>query len=101
MSVEFRRPPALLVRIASALLPREDRELLLGDLEDAYAARAARGHRSAAVTFVFEAIHASVARRTRDDSVLESPKGRPMFEALGRDIRYGLRGLARNPGFTA
>ncbi|MDQ3171658.1 MAG: ABC transporter permease [Acidobacteriota bacterium] len=96
------RPPVWLTRVASALLPRPDRELLLGDLEDAYAARAARGHRGAAVTFLFEAIHASVARRTRSDSVLESsPKGRPMFEAFARDIRYGLRGLARNPGFTA
>ena len=96
------RAPAWIVRLASALLPREDRELLLGDLEDAYAARASRGRRGAAAALLLEAIHASVGRRTRDGSVLESsPKGRPMFEAVLRDIRYGLRGLARNPGFTA
>ncbi|HTP34591.1 MAG TPA: ABC transporter permease [Candidatus Acidoferrales bacterium] len=28
-------------------------------------------------------------------------RGLPWLEALGRDIHYGLRGLRRNPGFTA
>jgi predicted permease len=97
------RPPAWISRVASALLPRADRDLLLGDLEEAYAARAARGSgAAAALIFLFEAMHASVGRRTRSRSVLESsPQRRPMFDSIVRDLRYGVRGLARNPGFTA
>lgn len=94
------RPPAWLARIAGALLRGDARELLLGDLEDAYAARAARGRRAAAVIFLFEAVHAALAGR---GSSLPDPAPRKplMMESLLRDLRYGLRGLARNPGFTA
>ncbi|HUF24644.1 MAG TPA: ABC transporter permease [Vicinamibacterales bacterium] len=98
-----RRPPAPLRRLASALLPRDDRELLLGDLEDAYAARCARAPRAvAAAIFIAEAAHAAIGRRRRPVTVLPPPhKGAHMFDSLARDLRYGARGLARNPGFTA
>jgi predicted permease len=97
------RPPAAIVAIASRLLPREDRDLLLADLEEAYAARAMRGRGTAAAfVFLFEVLHASIDRR--GGSRLPDPlvKGRsPMLDTLLRDLRYGLRGLGRNPGFTA
>ena len=97
-----RRPPAALVRLASALLPGEDREFLLADLEDGFAARSARGSRTAAsFVFIIEAVHASIARRRRPAAVPElSPGGSNMFETFVRDIRYGVRGLLKRPGFT-
>ena len=40
--------PPLVIRLAAAMLPRADRELLLADLEDVYHARCAAGSRVSA-----------------------------------------------------
>lgn len=93
------RPPEWMSRVAAALLPDDGRELLVGDLEEAYAAR---GGRAAALVFVFEVLHASIAGRRRGSALPDLPRRKPaMIESLLRDLRYGLRGLARNRGFTA
>jgi putative ABC transport system permease protein len=96
------RVPSALARLASALLRRDDREFLLGDLEDAYAARAASGSRvTASFVFLIETVHAAVARRQPAHTIPDpSPGGHLMLDTLLRDIRFGIRGLLKRPGFT-
>jgi putative ABC transport system permease protein len=47
--------------------------------------------------------HAAIAFGSRERARGECREERPSFflESLGRDLRFGLRGLWRNPGFTA
>ena len=98
------RPPAWVVRAAAALLPHHDRELLLGDLEDAFATRAASGSRVAAsIGLLLEAAHAAIVRRRSRIPVptINRPKGIEMIsETLIQDLRVGARGLLKRPGFT-
>ena len=58
-------PPRWLRAIAARLVARDDREFLLDDLDDAYAARRARG-RSTRVWYLAQALHAGITRRDRD-----------------------------------
>ena len=105
MTPEPIRAPAVLVRLAAWLLPKSDRDLLLGDLEDVYVSRAARGRRvSAAFTFMLEAAHAAIARRRASRFALPPSPRRPVMlaplETLSQDLRIGIRGLVKRPGFT-
>ena len=77
------------------LLPRRDREFVLGDLEESY-----HGHR---VRFTWELLHAALTFRMV--RLFPAPltahrKGSPMGTLLA-DIRFGLRQLLRSPSFTA
>ena len=95
------RPP-LVIRIAAAVLPRADRELLLADLEAAYDARCAAGSRlSASLSLLLESLHAAIVRRRRVDQTPQTPRGSLMIsETFTQDLRVGIRGLAKRPGFT-
>src|SRR5688500_11409675 len=105
MTPEPIRVPPALAWIAPLLLPASDRELLLGDLEDLYVSRAARGRRlSATFIFLFEAAHAAIARR-RQAHYAPGPFPRSpfmflRFETFFQDLRVGVRGLFKRPGFT-
>ncbi|MEX2270433.1 MAG: ABC transporter permease [Vicinamibacterales bacterium] len=105
MTPEPVRAPAALVRLASWLLPKEDRDLLLGDLEEVYVSRAIRGRPVwAALTFMFETAHAAIGRRRRRRFEPDSFQRRPLMfaplETLSQDLRIGVRGLLKRPGFT-
>jgi len=94
--------PRWLRAIAARLLARRDREFLLEDLDDAYAARRAEG-RPARAWYLTQALHASVTRRGhRHDYArqVSDPKGFPMT-ALVNDIRAAARGFRRQPGAIA
>jgi putative ABC transport system permease protein len=92
-------------------LPRAEREFVIGDLEEAFAARVAAGMTVAAARrWYWRAALSSVAafRRPRRSSVdlrndLRGPhsRGDGFMSNVLRDIRYGLRVLIRKPGFAA
>ena len=91
------RPPALVLWTASRLLPPRDRELLLADLEEAYASRASlRSPASASFEMLLEAAHAGIIRRRTPQS-----KTRGLIvDNMLQDLRIGARGLLKRPGFT-
>jgi putative ABC transport system permease protein len=89
------------------LLPREEREFLIGDLEETFAARidAGAGTRAARRWYwraAFNAV-AEVGRRDtfeRDRSVARR-RGDGVMKNFVRDARYGIRLLLQKPGVTA
>jgi putative ABC transport system permease protein len=90
-----------LFRVARTALPREQREWMLGDLEEEHARLAvSRGRATAALWLTGE-----ILRNTIDRSAALLPGTRGVVPMLTRDIsqdvRYGARLLARSPGFTA
>jgi predicted permease len=95
--------PALAVRLLRAVVPAEHAECLEGDLQELFIARAARlGAARARRWYWAQVGHAlaHAARRAlgrRRDSI----GGDGMMTTLARDLRYGVRSLARQPGFTA
>ena len=99
--------PRWLRAIAARLLVRRDREFLLDDLDDGYAARRAQG-RSARVWYLAQALHAGITRRDRNVSgrgAMHAPDrtrsgGLPMT-AFVNDIRAAVRGFRRQPGAIA
>ena len=97
------RPPAIVGWLAARLLSPADRELLLGDLEAVYARRSATGSvLSPALAMLAEAAHAGITRR-RVVRLRETRKRKGFamqFQTVLQDLRVGVRGLARRPGFT-
>jgi predicted permease len=83
--------------MAARLLPPRDRELLLADLEEAYASRASlRSPAAASLQMLLEAAHAGIIRRRSPN-----PKSRGLIvDTMLQDIRIGARGLFKRPGFT-
>jgi putative ABC transport system permease protein len=98
-----RRPPRLVRLLVGLLVPRDEREYLLGDLEES-AARAPRGAdarvmRRSWAREVTGALKLRVGpRRKVPRSAMR--KGDTMLQELARDVRFGLRMMARSPGFT-
>jgi putative ABC transport system permease protein len=86
-------------RWLSWLLPRREREFVLGDLEEVFG-RASTSRRAC------ELLKAAVALRrarplTSHVSSLPPRSGDPLVQTLLSDIRYGVRQLLRSPSFTA
>ncbi|UCG86839.1 MAG: ABC transporter permease [Gemmatimonadota bacterium] len=101
-----RRPPRLVHFILSVLVPRKEREYFLGDLEESHARRRGeRDGRPGSRSWVREFTGALELRflargtlpRARRDG---RRKGDNMLRELTRDLRFGLRMMARSPGFT-
>ena len=105
MSPDPPRSPGLARVLLTLLLPRAEREFVIGDLEETFAARIDAGARPATMRrWYWRATAANLAAlRPRDDELAGAPprQGDGLMRHLLRDIRYGARVLLRRPGFTA
>ncbi len=104
-------PPRLATLLLRALLPPAVRDELSDELAELHALRVARDGRAAADrwyrrTIVSYALRLRVAQLAGEPLVEASPLHtvRSREESMGaflNDVRYGWRGLRRNPGFAA
>jgi putative ABC transport system permease protein len=96
-----------LCRIAALLIPPDDREFVLGDLEEMYVRRVSqRGEVAATAWYVRALLASAIARRFRRISRpchgsdrYTSRRNAMLSDVIG-DLRIALRTLARRPGFT-
>ena len=101
-------PPLLPRWLLRVVVPRRDREFVLQDLDDEFAAMLAEGQTARRArrwywAQVLTSLGPSVARRwTRDErSATAAPSLRVWFDSLLQDVRFGVRSLRRRPLFTA
>lgn len=96
------RPPRYLSLLAQIVVPRRNREFVLGDLDELYAKTAAeRGRLKAGVRYVRSALSSALASRPapEDGPSLVRRLGRIVADSM-TDARHALRSLRRRPGFT-
>lgn len=97
-------PPRWLRHVAERVLDPRDREFLLADLDDEFAARRSSG-RAALAWYAAQVTHAAWTRRLERRRLAKAgvlpPSGGHMFNALWSDVRSGLRGFRRSPGTIA
>ncbi len=97
-------PPPWLRQLAARALDPRDREFLLLDLDEEFAARRSAG-RSAIVWYVAQVIHAAWTRRLARRRLVKAgavpAAGGRMFNALWSDVLSGFRGFRRSPGAIA
>jgi hypothetical protein len=97
------QPPRLARTLVGWFVPASEREFVLGDLEETFAARVAAGAgRRAARRSYWRAALSSIAsvRRHSRFSPGTSGRGAHPMASLTHDIRFALRSLLRTPGFT-
>ena len=94
-------PPRWARALAERAVARADRDFLISDLDDAYAARRGRGQRALA-WYLTQATHAAwTRRRPATASLPSSPAGAFMPSTLVTDIRSSLRSFRKQPGAIA
>lgn len=100
------QPPAIARALLRRLLPSRDREFLIGDLEEMFAAKIAGGTGvKAGRRWYWGAALAAIASLRRRERVWQPrparrPRGDGVMKNILRDLRQGLRLLARKPGFA-
>jgi predicted permease len=97
----LKRPPRLAVAILERVVPREEREFCLGDLEEQFHDRAANGMWRARLWYWRQTMTHMFSDPSSSPSM--DNRSHPSRERLGSllaDIRFGLRQLRRTPGFT-
>jgi putative ABC transport system permease protein len=105
------RPPQLARWLLARLLPHDEREFVIGDLDETFAARAAAGKDLRTIRRwywrdAFAALAALLAHKPRARVVRGYPherrrQGDGRMSNVLRDARYGLHLLAQRPGFSA
>jgi predicted permease len=99
-----RQPPRLARALAGLALPPAEREFLLGDLEEQFAARSGRDGPARARQWYWRQAFAAawhrgaVRRRRRAPSTRRT--GDSVMRQVANDIRFALRQLRRQPSFT-
>ena len=95
-------PPRLAVWLAGFRCASDEREYLLGDLEEEFIERARGSGLAAARRWYWrQAIRSLVTRRPRRFVQQQTQTRKSPMSHLGFDIRFALRLLRRSPGFTA
>lgn len=91
-------PPSALRHLVARLLAGRDREVLLADLDEAYAAERIQGSALVAgARYLANGLHAAWTRRA--EQVLLHSKG-SVTMGLGQDLRYAGRNLLKHRGFA-
>jgi len=97
-------PPRLAESLLAAMLPPSDREPVMGDLAEEFAARVATdGERSARWWYrrhVIRSIVPAIRRRSRRPASRALERLLARTGSLGMDVRLGLRMLVKYPGLT-
>ena len=97
------RPPRLIRFLVALFVPREEREYFLGDLEES-STRPLLGAdgRSRRPSWIHEVAGALQLRFGQRRKIPRSAtrRGDTMLQELALDARFGLRMMARSPGFT-
>ncbi len=107
MSDRSPQSPRLARALMALLLPREEREFVIGDLEETFEARVASGAKpGTARRWYWRAALNSITTMGRHDSLahdrrLARRRGDGLMKNLLRDAQYGIRLLLRKPGVTA
>lgn len=87
-------PPRVAIRLIRALLPAEERDFVLGDLEEDFRRRAdGEGRRRATARYLYDGARSALSLMTRG-----SREG--MLTGWGNDLRSALRVFRREPGFA-
>lgn len=98
------KPPRWLGRLAERLLDARDREFMLADLNEEFAARRSAG-RGAMGWYLAQTIHASWTRRAERRRLVAAGvvdrSGGQVSHALWTDVVAGIRGFRRSPGAIA
>ena len=98
-----RQPPAIPRWLASRLLRGDAREVIVGDLDEAFAQRVSGGmpHPAAARVYWREAAASVAAVHAFRNPGGEAMSFSRLFQGLALDVRYVTRGLLASRGFTA
>jgi predicted permease len=98
------RPPRLAHRLLGARLAPDERDELIGDLDEQFARRAAAGARAARRWYWGQALALTwgfaVRRRDVVSTAHERTRGRLALENAALDWRQAARSLRRSPGFA-
>jgi putative ABC transport system permease protein len=96
-------PPRLALTLLRRFLPRDEREFVLGDLEELYRGRRARGVLSAHAWYWMQALRTggAFASAPQPEPDIDTPMTRQgLWSALRDDLWYAFRTLRKAPGFA-
>ncbi len=97
------RVPRLIRLLVHLVVPRSEREYFLGDLEESIARGRVTGSGPDRRRSTLREIAGSFQLLTgprRDAPAPRSSRGDNVLQEIARDVRFGLRMMARGPGFT-
>ena len=98
------RPPRLVRFLIRLLVPAEEREYFLGDLEESPEHRGWHWELLGALQLRLglrrKLRRPSKGLSTGPSTRPSTPRGDNMLQGLARDVRFGFRMMVRSPGFT-